>query len=143
MSTDQSTDQPSEDSSARQQKPGELLRQAREKAGISVDDIADRMKLPQSYISDLESSDYSNLPGLVFARGWVRNYANILELDSDELVDLFDRFTGDDRTETQQLKEGRAHFQPTPYVTSYIVWRPGTGDYHCRWYQLLWLEIKQ
>ncbi|MRI35068.1 hypothetical protein EOPP23_19035 [Endozoicomonas sp. OPT23] len=106
MSSEQSAEQQSEASATGQQKPGDFLRQAREKAGLSIADIADRMKLPESYIIDIESSDYSRLPGLVFARGWIRSYANVLELSAEEMVDRFDRFTGDDRSETPHLKEG-------------------------------------
>ncbi len=114
MSTDQSAGQQSKDSVASQQKPGDFLRQAREKAGLTIGDIAGQMKLPESYLVDIENSDYSRLPGLVFARGWIRSYSNILGLDTDGMVDSFDRFTGDDRSETPRLKEGNPLFNRRP-----------------------------
>ncbi|WOG25850.1 RodZ domain-containing protein [Endozoicomonas sp. 8E] len=88
--------------------PGQLLSAGRQKAGLSIDEAADRLKLPESYILALESNEFETLPGLVFARGYVRRYARALGLDGDELVDHFDRFTGHSGSETPHLKAGAA-----------------------------------
>lgn len=113
MSTDeQNSQEEREESSA--VTPGQLLTAGRQKAGLSIDEAADRLKLPESYILALESNEFETLPGLVFARGYVRRYARALGLDGDELVDHFDRFTGHSGAETPHLKAG------APLTT----WRP-------------------
>ncbi len=74
----------------RAETPGALLRQAREQAGLSIDEMAERLNLLRSFLSALESDDYRRLPGATFARGYLRNYARALKLDERRLLALFD-----------------------------------------------------
>ncbi|WP_062268796.1 helix-turn-helix domain-containing protein [Endozoicomonas arenosclerae] len=105
MSTDKQINQEGLESSSGAS-PGEVLLAARQKAGLSVEQAADQLKVPESYILAIESNDFEKLPGLVFARGYVRSYARILELDCDAVVDHFDRYTGDSGVDTPHLKAG-------------------------------------
>ncbi|MCU0868492.1 MAG: DUF4115 domain-containing protein [Burkholderiales bacterium] len=61
--------------------PGAHLRAAREAAGISIGDIAQQLKLLPRQVDAIERDDYQALPGPVFARGFVRNYARALHVD--------------------------------------------------------------
>lgn len=74
----------------RAETPGALLRQAREQAGLSIDEMAERLNLLRSFLSALENDDYRRLPGATFARGYLRNYARALKLDERRLLALFD-----------------------------------------------------
>jgi cytoskeleton protein RodZ len=65
---------------------GGLLGEARQTQGLSVADVARQLKLSVSQVEALESGDFEKLPGPVFARGFIRNYARLLKLDPDELV---------------------------------------------------------
>ncbi|HZW74751.1 MAG TPA: RodZ domain-containing protein, partial [Caldimonas sp.] len=66
--------------------PGASLKTARERAGLSLDDVAQALKLAPRQVRALEEEDFAQLPGRTFARGFVRNYARLLHLDSDGLL---------------------------------------------------------
>jgi len=65
---------------------GEELRAAREGAGLSIDDVAQQLKLAPRQVRALEEDDYAKLPGRTFVRGFVRNYARAFGLDAEDLV---------------------------------------------------------
>lgn len=66
---------------------GARLRQGREAAGLSREDISVRLKVPARVIAVLESDDWSSLGAPVFVRGQLRSYARLLALDvEDELA---------------------------------------------------------
>ena len=60
---------------------GAMLRAAREGAGLSVDAVAQQLKLAPRQVKAIEDEDLSQLPGRTFVRGFVRNYARLLRLD--------------------------------------------------------------
>lgn len=74
--------------------PGETLRAAREEKGLAISAVAQQLNLTERSVSQIEAGDFSRLPGLTFARGYVRAYAKLLELDQNRLVNEFDHFTG-------------------------------------------------
>lgn len=76
--------------------PGETLRQARESRSWSLPDVALRLNLTVTSLTNLENGQFEKLPGHTFARGYVRAYAKLLELDQAALVEQFDQFTGTD-----------------------------------------------
>jgi len=65
---------------------GKALREAREQLGLSVNDVANRIKFAARQIEALEADDYAQLPEAAFVRGFVRSYARLLELDPAHLV---------------------------------------------------------
>lgn len=65
---------------------GEELRAAREGSGLSIDDVAQQLKLAPRQVRALEEDDYAKLPGRTFVRGFVRNYARAFGLDAEDLV---------------------------------------------------------
>jgi cytoskeleton protein RodZ len=66
--------------------PGRELTTAREGCGLSVADIARQLKLSPWQVEALEAGDYRRLPGAVFVRGFIRNYARLVKLDSAPLL---------------------------------------------------------
>lgn len=71
-------------------RPGQALAEARAARNLSVADVATQLKLSVSQVVALEADAYDKLPGPVFVRGFVRNYARLLELDADALADTVD-----------------------------------------------------
>ncbi|MEO6952449.1 MAG: helix-turn-helix transcriptional regulator [Polyangia bacterium] len=65
---------------------GHSLRQARLKAGRSLDDIARVTKISSANLEHLEAGDRASLPAEVFVCGYLRAYARELGLDADECV---------------------------------------------------------
>lgn len=70
---------------------GEYLKKEREKAGISIDDASEKLKIKKSYLKNLEEGSYDKLPPSVYVKGFIRSYANLLKLDQKKLVDLYNR----------------------------------------------------
>lgn len=58
-----------------------LLSNERVKRGLSLQEVADRLKLSRKQLEAIENDEYDKLPGATFARGFVRNYAKLLGLD--------------------------------------------------------------
>jgi cytoskeletal protein RodZ len=72
---------------------GGKLRQARERRGISLRQIAASTKISAAALEALERNDISKLPGGIFSRAFVRSYAVEVGLDPDETVrEFLDRF---------------------------------------------------
>ena len=68
---------------------GETLRRERERQKLTIQDIEQGTSIRAAYIEALEKGDYENLPGEVYAKGFVKNYANFLNLDADKLAKEF------------------------------------------------------
>jgi cytoskeleton protein RodZ len=66
--------------------PGAQLKAAREAAGMSLDQVAQQLKLAPRQVKALEDQDFAHLPGRTFTRGFVRNYARLLNLDAGGLL---------------------------------------------------------
>lgn len=65
---------------------GAMLRETRERLGLSVDDVVNRIKFAPRQIAALEADDFAQLPEMAFVRGFVRSYARLLQLDSAPLL---------------------------------------------------------
>src|SRR5918911_1901599 len=68
---------------------GGKLRQARERRGISLRQIAASTKISVAALEALERNDVSRLPGGIFSRAFVRSYAVEVGLDPDETIQEF------------------------------------------------------
>lgn len=68
---------------------GRLLQEKREQLGMDLDELQTRTKIRKRYLKALEEGDWSILPGDVYARGFVRSYAEIVGLDGKELLDKY------------------------------------------------------
>ena len=66
--------------------PGPQLAAAREACGFSVADVARQLKLAPWQIEALETGNYARMPGTVFVRGFIRNYARLVKLDPAALL---------------------------------------------------------
>lgn len=60
---------------------GARLKQAREAAGLTPEDVSARLKVPVRVIRIIESDDWSSLGAPVFVRGQLRSYARLVNLD--------------------------------------------------------------
>ncbi|KPA98718.1 helix-turn-helix domain-containing protein, partial [Pseudomonas asplenii] len=76
--------------------PGETLRQARESNGWTLAEVALKLNLTSTSLSNLEAGAFDKLPGHTFARGYIRAYAKLLGMDQTVLVQQFDQCTGTD-----------------------------------------------
>ncbi len=68
-------------------RPGSRLQRAREDRGWSVPQTAEKLHVIPRYVRAIEEGDYSQLPGLVFLKGYVRSYARLVNLSEDRLIE--------------------------------------------------------
>lgn len=69
---------------------GQILREAREAQGITLDNAAVRLRLMHRQVEAMERDDFESLGQPVFARGFVRNYARLLGLAPESLLARMD-----------------------------------------------------
>lgn len=87
--------------------PGLALREAREAAGLSVSEVATRLKVPKTVVETIEAERLDALPARLFARAYIRSYAELVELDPDEMVSTYDRKAGqEERAEIESRSLG-------------------------------------
>lgn len=66
---------------------GQVLQNERIRRGLNISEVARRLRLSEHLIKAIEAQDFSKLPRGVFLRGYIRNYAGLLQLDNvDKLL---------------------------------------------------------
>jgi cytoskeleton protein RodZ len=84
---------------------GALLYRAREAAGLTIDAVAQQLKLAPRQVRALEQDDYTHLPGRTFVRGFVRNYARVLHLDPKTVLDALPAGAAEPALEAPELQQ--------------------------------------
>jgi cytoskeletal protein RodZ len=79
----------------------ERLLEARERKGVDLYRAERDTKIRARYLAALERGDYRELPGAVYTKGFLRNYALYLGLDPDEVLLQWRRERGDAPTGTE------------------------------------------
>jgi cytoskeletal protein RodZ len=70
-------------------KLGDLLRESRESKEISIEKVAKRLLLKEEIIEALENGNWSKLPEPAYVKGFIKNYADFLDIDSNRLLALY------------------------------------------------------
>jgi cytoskeleton protein RodZ len=89
---------------------GPRLAAAREAKGMATAEVAAKLRLGVRQIEALEADAYDQLPGEVFVRGFIRNYAKLLDLDPEALLPTQDVVVSDQLT----VPSTNLRFQPSP-----------------------------
>ena len=87
--------------------PGAALRTAREERGLGVREVASALKVPAIVVTNIEDEKFDELPARVFARAYLRRYAELVGLEPQRVLWAYDQKTDPDRTEeaeTQRLR---------------------------------------
>ena len=70
---------------------GQLLKRARLEKGFSVKKVAEGTKIRPQYLRALEKDDYSALPSIISTKGFIKNYADFLGMESKDVLAVFRR----------------------------------------------------
>ena len=68
---------------------GEFLQGARESAGLSIDELAERTSIRAGLLREIEKNNFVHCGGDTYARGHLRNIAPIISVDAQTLIDLY------------------------------------------------------
>ncbi len=77
---------------------GEELRRERQRRGLTLEQIEDVLHIKVAYLHALEHDEFSRIPGSVYTKGFIKNYSELLGLDSRRLVDTFKNRMGESLT---------------------------------------------
>jgi len=68
---------------------GEFLQGARESAGLSIDELAERTSIRAGLLREIEKNNFVHCGGDTYARGHLRNIAAVISVDAQTLIDLY------------------------------------------------------
>ncbi|SIT67077.1 helix-turn-helix domain-containing protein [Edaphobacillus lindanitolerans] len=68
---------------------GARLKQARKEKGYSLDDLQELTKIQKRYLSAIEEGDFGIMPGTFYVRAFIKQYAEAVGLDPDEMLELY------------------------------------------------------
>ncbi|MYM41134.1 helix-turn-helix domain-containing protein [Duganella qianjiadongensis] len=113
--------------------PGAQLAAQREALGLTVEQIADQLKLATRQVRALEAGDYDALPNMAVVRGFVRAYAKVVKLDATPLVAMIEVVSPTSYEAAPPRKEAAPKFTEsrfpsmTPRPTSSVGWLAGAA----------------
>jgi len=102
---------------------GEQLCQAREAKKLTIDEVAALLKLSTEIVTKLETDNWEQLPGRIYARGYLVNYVRFLDLPEQAILSIFNieyKATEMEKTGSQQLKKN-AEFPWFPVIMIVVV----------------------
>tara|TARA_B100000029_G_scaffold511250_1_gene604782 strand:+ start:193 stop:1068 length:876 start_codon:yes stop_codon:yes gene_type:complete len=68
---------------------GEYLKEIRLKKNISIEKIAEELKISADLIKAIETNDFDNTPGGVYTIGYIRSISSYLDLNSNEIINQY------------------------------------------------------
>jgi cytoskeletal protein RodZ len=68
---------------------GTRLKEARTVKGYSLDDLQEMTKIQKRYLAGIEEGNYSMMPGPFYVRAFIKQYADAVGLNSDELLESY------------------------------------------------------
>lgn len=113
--------------------PGAQLAAQREALGLTVEQIADQLKLATRQVRALEAGDYDALPNMAVVRGFVRAYAKVVKIDATPLVAMIEVVSPTSYEAAPPRKEAAPKFTEsrfpsmTPRPTSSVGWLAGAA----------------
>lgn len=83
---------------------GEMLRAAREARRLTIKEISKETNISSNYLMALEEEDFERLPGETYVIGFLKNYAEFLKLDVEEIVSCYKGYKiGESATPLEEL----------------------------------------
>lgn len=104
---------------------GQILRENREQKQLTLEDIQELTKIQKRYLQAIEDNEFEKLPGRFYARAFVKEYALVLELEPDVLLQYFDEDEDLQEEETTQYSNlRRTRRDRTPKTSSILSFLP-------------------
>lgn len=94
--------------------PGSQLRRARERAGLSLEELSRRLCMTLGKLELLERDEYDRLPGALYVRGYIRNACKELDIDAEPVLQAFSGYSAAEE-ESRALLE---HVRRAPVMDS-------------------------
>ncbi len=108
--------------------PGDRLQAARIEAGLSIDDIANRMHLSYGILQAIEENNFDEITAPIFVKGYLRAYARIVSLDEEEMIQQYLDFYSDEdppinstSNTSTEISSGDARIKWTTYIVIFVL----------------------
>ena len=111
---------------------GESLRRERLKRNLELEEISHDLKISTRFLQAIENDQYDKLPGGVFAKSFVRQYARLLGLNEEDLADQVQQILGPAPEVPQFVERTKAATVPPIQVPRVDEWET-VGDKRFRW----------
>ena len=102
---------------------GEMLLSARERAGITLEGASKETKIPVAMLEYLETDNFEAVPARVYVKGFLRSYANVLQLDVAHVLSKYEVQTGQTHTSKGDHWEIEAEIVEEKLQPPRIGWR--------------------
>ncbi|KYG34994.1 helix-turn-helix domain-containing protein [Alkalihalobacillus trypoxylicola] len=86
---------------------GQHLKAVREEKGITLEDLQTQTKIQKRYLVAIEEGNFSTLPGIFYARAFIKSYAESIGLDPEELFDQYEKELPNPQKESAELPSRR------------------------------------
>jgi len=87
---------------------GELLREARESCGMTLQQASEITKVRTKYLEAIENGEFAVIPGEVYLKGFIRTYADCLGLDGAQVIAQYNELRrARDSAALRQLEQER------------------------------------
>ena len=110
---------------------GETLRRERLKRNLELGSIADELRISARFLAAIEDEQFDKLPGGIFSKSFVRQYASFLGLDAEGLTAEFQRAV-EPREQVPQFAEKPKPDVPELRIDGYRAWQ-GVGERRRSW----------
>jgi cytoskeleton protein RodZ len=108
---------------------GETLRQQRVRKHLTLEQVSHETKISERILEAIENEHFDRLPGGVFAKSFVRQYARMLGLDEDDLAAEVDRVMHTDAGVPGFAQHPARHAIKVPKMPPYRGARPGSSPW--------------
>lgn len=86
---------------------GEILKNAREKKGLTIESLEKKTRIVSRYIEALENNEFNKLPGEIYVKGFIKTISDKLLLDSDKVLERYNLQINEDRFEEDLYKSDK------------------------------------
>jgi cytoskeletal protein RodZ len=97
---------------------GEKFKKRREEKGLFVEQIARDTNISKKYINALEMEDFSEMPGEAYLVGFLRAYAEYLDLDPEEIISIYKNTKIQEQPVPEDLIPKKKGFLSSPFLTA-------------------------
>ena len=98
---------------------GEILKQRREALGLDLREISNTLRIKYAYLKALEDGDMKNLPPEVYVKGYIHEYARVLNINPDPVISAYMQLIA--QTEPSQSIPARGNMQLKKRKTGYVL----------------------
>jgi len=98
---------------------GEIFKQRREALGLDLREISNTLRIKYSYLKALEDGDMENLPAEVYVKGYIHEYAKVLDIDPEPVISSYLQLMS--QPEPAQGKPAGETTKPKKRKTGYVL----------------------